>query len=107
LSFSLIRHPPPRSTLFPYTTLFRSTLCYIPGHEVASVNNLVQLVTYINQTGNTPVADVTSPTDWGYPNTAGPSTLTTTSITPTQIGRASCRERVEITVVPASVKKKV
>ena len=60
-----------------------TTLCYIPGHEVASVNNLVQLVTYINQTGNTPVADVTSPTDWGYPNTAGPSTLTTTSITPT------------------------
>ena len=60
-----------------------TTQCYIPGHEVASVNNLVQLVTYINQTGNTPLMDVTSPTDWGYPYTAGPSTLTTTSFTPT------------------------
>src|SRR5207244_13076845 len=55
----------------------------IPGHDVATVNHLVQLVTYINQTGNTPVAHVTSPTHWRYPNTAGPSTLTTTSIPPT------------------------
>src|SRR5262249_18789708 len=52
-------------------------------HEVAAVNNLVQLVTYINQSGNTPVANVTSPTDWGYPNTPGPSTLTPSSVTPT------------------------
>src|SRR5262249_19899915 len=60
-----------------------TTNCYVPGHEVASVNNLVQLVTYINQTGNTPVTDVTSPTDWGYPPMVGSSTLTPSYLPPT------------------------
>src|SRR5699024_12759562 len=32
-SLSLLTPPPPRSTLFPYTTLFRSP----PGHESCSV----------------------------------------------------------------------
>src|SRR5207249_10538481 len=34
LFFFLIIRRPPRSTLFPYTTLFRSSHCYIPQREV-------------------------------------------------------------------------
>src|SRR5205807_6425539 len=43
--FVLLRRPPPSSTLFPYTTLFRSTLnerlAALPGVEHASIASIV------------------------------------------------------------------
>src|SRR3712207_8824797 len=47
----MIRRPP-RSTLFPYTTLFRSA----PGHVVARVRIGVGLRESVNQPEETPVA---------------------------------------------------
>src|SRR5436190_5963995 len=35
LSFSLLPRPPPRSTLFPYTTLFRSEIAQVRLQELA------------------------------------------------------------------------
>src|SRR2546426_12062139 len=69
--FLMIRRPP-RSTLFPYTTLFRSQLggrVGVPVHDVLLVRRVD--------------ADRLR-----------------------QIGRASCRGRVEISVVAVSLKKK-
>src|SRR5207249_8585649 len=34
LLFFLILRPPPRSTLFPYTTLFRSSIASLPGGPI-------------------------------------------------------------------------
>src|SRR5438552_18425067 len=36
LLFFLLLRPQPRSTLFPYTTLFRSGDMYVDGHKAAS-----------------------------------------------------------------------
>src|SRR5947207_4283686 len=40
--FFLTLRPPPRSTLFPYTTLFRSLLGKLQGKTVAQVNLFVE-----------------------------------------------------------------
>src|SRR5207249_8018091 len=39
IALLLTLRPPPRSTLFPYTTLFRSPQHVQPGDEIASVPN--------------------------------------------------------------------
>src|SRR6476661_9581930 len=40
LLFFLMRRPPPRSTLFPYTTLFRSKMGKVMRHTLDAINNV-------------------------------------------------------------------
>src|SRR5436190_17935933 len=44
--FLLMIRPPPRSTLFPYTTLFRSRLASLTGKNVMQMNVETTLVLY-------------------------------------------------------------
>src|SRR5256885_16154653 len=91
----MIRRPP-RSTLFPYTTLFRSfclrTCCDFPvGGRAPQC---------CNGGGPARAAILSQETFDGTKSRAyrqGPGT---------EIGRASCRERGEISVVAGSLKKK-
>src|SRR5438046_9696798 len=85
-SFFFILLPPPRSTLFPYTTLFRSQYLVIPGATHASILFDRAVVRAFQ--------------DW----TA--KTLRLSGTPGMQIGRASCRERVEIADVAGVVKKR-
>src|SRR5256885_16007051 len=81
----MIRRPP-RSTLFPYTTLFRSI-----GGDVVQEHR-AQRGEHLAR----------APTG-GDPEYLGSPGLRTGV---PEIGRASCRERVEISVVAGSLKKK-
>src|SRR5256885_17233673 len=82
----MIRRPP-RSTLFPYTTLFRSASPSPP--RVAARNEAY---------------GSSSLRSWKVSSTSQ-SRHSDTRI-PWQIGRASCRERGQISVVAVSLKKK-
>src|SRR5205814_3797108 len=66
--FFLLMRPPPRSTLFPYTTLFRSTLGrgWRPAPKLSSVNEFVVPAAVARSSGS--VATVT-----GDSNTAASS----------------------------------
>src|SRR5205814_8198362 len=57
--FFLLMRPPPRSTLFPYTTLFRSTLGrgWRPAPKLSSVNEFVVPAAVARSSGS--VATVT------------------------------------------------
>src|SRR2546430_17619835 len=72
----MIRRPP-RSTLFPYTTLFRSRAMI--GMTVAHLGLATAVIAL--------------------------TTVQSFTIEKDEIGRASCRERVEISVDAASLKK--
>src|ERR1017187_11015173 len=72
----MIRRPP-RSTLFPYTTLFRSVIGIVA---------------------------VQSPVQTGNPYGPADSRIGGV-LNDQQIGRASCRERAQISVVAVSLKK--
>src|SRR2546422_10796745 len=90
----MIRRPP-RSTLFPYTTLFRSCCSCLWG-----------------ATGDAPQGS--SPRAKGFVCDELPQARDSQVIKimdriiceSLEIGRASCRERVEISVVAGSLKKK-
>src|SRR5437773_12187157 len=86
LIFFLMIRRPPRSTLFPYTTLFRSQQKVLPrlGKNSAQQRRLSL------RAASHPATDAAALADARH----------------TQIGRASCRERVEISVVAVSLKKK-
>src|SRR3712207_7415611 len=60
----MIRRPP-RSTLFPYTTLFRSVV--MDGRPLNDVNNLDTMRTYVYNPG-TPFNPSESETDPGIPS---------------------------------------
>src|SRR3712207_2613328 len=49
----MIRRPP-RSTLFPYTTLFRSRRAAIPGHQIATKTGTAQDRASVSFVGSTP-----------------------------------------------------
>src|SRR2546426_9929504 len=93
----MIRRPP-RSTLFPYTTLFRSVKD-ANGNPVAEV-----AVTFTPAVGSGSVTGGTQTTNGSGIATVGGWTLSATA--GSKIGRAACRERVEISVVAVSLKKK-
>src|SRR2546429_8097452 len=96
----MIRRPP-RSTLFPYTTLFRS-------HQRSATSGGVGKA----QVPRAPRERVGGQRAkrWGTWRARGQRVLSRDrapeSAGPNQIGRASCRERVEISVVAVSLKKK-
>src|SRR5690625_7799553 len=74
---------PPRSTLFPYTTLFRSWLSVPRAHQIRTVG-----------AGRTAVIIAVRPVACrGHPQLVA-SYEAETSSSSTEIGRASCRERV-------------
>src|SRR5438876_10913602 len=98
--------PPPRSTLFPYTTLFRSAASYTTPATTSSDNSAQFTVTVSNVAGNVTsnpaTLTVTTGTGGGTmpqfghvfivegENTSFSSTYSSSN----KIGRASCRERV-------------
>src|SRR3989449_869021 len=96
-TFFLMIRRPPRSTLFPYTTLFRS------------------LWSFTTDVAPTVTAQAPAPGATGVPlNTTVTATfskamnaasITTSTFRLREIGRASCRERAEISVVAGSLKK--
>src|SRR5690348_17558203 len=49
LFFFLMLRRPPRSTLFPYTTLFRSGGSGFPGDDLAGVEDVVRVVGVLDQ----------------------------------------------------------
>src|SRR2546426_11865603 len=93
----MIRRPP-RSTLFPYTTLFRSTLAarpyFIPFFNVLAggAKGGVNLLSDSNL-------------DWGQGLPAPRRWMAGRDVRK-EIGRASCRERGEISGGAVSLKKK-
>src|SRR5256885_13504807 len=89
----MIRRPP-RSTLFPYTTLFRSH----PAHDVLARIGRGHAGRPLRSGGP---REVPASQGDGH-RTARPHRVGTDG----EIGRASCRERVEISVVAGSLKKK-
>src|SRR2546428_800645 len=84
----MIRRPP-RSTLFPYATLFRSWIVW-PAVAVA--------VALVVSVGVALFTVLVSP--------ASPQLVLTALLFGSQIGRASRRERVEISAVAVPLKKK-
>src|SRR5436309_13592586 len=95
----LIIRRPPRSTLFPYTTLFRSKITYIDGdagvllyrgypvEQLAEKSSFME-VAYLLLLSELPSAKQLNEFNGNI-----------------QIGRASCRERVEIPVADRGVKE--
>src|SRR5690606_39976918 len=54
LSFPLLTRPPPTSTLFPYTTLFRSVRPLAPKNNTNKTKTIMKSVNpYLNFNGNT------------------------------------------------------
>src|SRR3712207_9478755 len=99
----MIRRPP-RSTLFPYTTLFRSAHVVPASTGVIGVTLPVDMVAAAMPAL---VADLSADHALHFAD----AILTTdrwrkVSAAPGQIGRASCRERVQISVGDESLKKK-
>src|SRR2546430_17464246 len=102
----MIRRPP-RSTLFPYTTLFRSSLLPLPGRaEIdATVKSYLDSFTFPRdplEAGNTDgkklYATLIEPAERLIPKNSRVIILPDGKLNSlnfeTQIGRASCRERV-------------
>src|SRR2546430_2685602 len=96
----MIRRPP-RSTLFPYTTLFRST--FAPAAGSGTVNPTTPVTT-----GPGGIAAVSS---WTLGTTAGPNTLTATAagsgitgnpVTSTAPGTAGAAAKLAITTQPSA-----
>src|SRR3712207_9227271 len=121
----MIRRPP-RSTLFPYTTLFRSQadqlerLASLPDALGLRHPALLEAVGHVVQHAQVreqgvlledgvDVTAIRGHADRGAPadeDLAG-GRLLEAGHHAQQIGRASCRERVEILVVAGSLKKKI
>src|SRR2546430_16588439 len=103
----MIRRPP-RSSLFPYTTLFRSDLLDPFPPELAEDRIDQRLVEAQHPLALRPDLGG-EPADAAPPRGAGRSGLPQVrgeTGQADQIGRASCRERVKISVVAVSLKKK-
>src|SRR5699024_12559432 len=92
---SLMRTPPPRSTLFPYTTLFRSKE-EIPYQDVPKIPGNTSEA---NKPSNNPPKK--TPLVKGG-NTKAVNSLATQE---NKIGRASCREREQRSRVDVQVKR--
>src|SRR5258706_15844499 len=101
----MIRRPP-RSPLFPYTTLFRSLLVprAVPPLKLASADQILPRLAVTAPPSAREEAP--SPTAWAIFGPQTPTSAAALPAAPAKIGRASCRERVEISVVAVSLKKK-
>src|SRR5689334_25267698 len=96
--------PPPRSTLFPYTTLFRSVRCAVRGLHARQHAELRE-AGHIALGQNLRMLDTQAVVEL---RPAGEGTLVRIEDerVGAKIGRASCRERVWIWVVAVSLTKK-
>src|SRR3712207_9034408 len=88
LFFFLMIRRPPRSTLFPYTTLFRSTNPTRP-HTVNTLDEHLDMLMVCHH------LDSSVPEDLAFAESRiRPTTIAAEDLLHDQIGRASCRERV-------------
>src|SRR3712207_9054646 len=104
----MIRRPP-RSTLCPYTTLFRSRDVGTPGVETAAADATdgAALAAVCRDAATVYHCVMPVLTRWTSEFPAVTDALVDAAArVGAQIGRASCRERVQISVVAVSLKKK-